>query len=88
MSMSRIAFDKTVFGGFTFCAASKQDRILFNYVFFSFQNVGAVLDENKDLYMLNPCSQSIWFVVELCEPIQVSAIILFFPHLGVSYFPI
>ncbi|XP_021121071.1 SUN domain-containing ossification factor isoform X3 [Heterocephalus glaber] len=24
-----------------------------------------------DLYMLNPCSTKIWFVIELCEPIQV-----------------
>ncbi|KAM4575353.1 SUN domain-containing ossification factor-like [Fundulus diaphanus] len=27
--------------------------------------------ENMDLYMLNPCSTKIWFVIELCEPIQV-----------------
>ncbi|XP_048845217.1 SUN domain-containing ossification factor-like [Brienomyrus brachyistius] len=27
--------------------------------------------ENMDLYMLNPCSNKIWFVIELCEPIQV-----------------
>ncbi|ERE70968.1 protein osteopotentia-like protein [Cricetulus griseus] len=27
--------------------------------------------KNMDLYMLNPCSTKIWFVIELCEPIQV-----------------
>jgi len=37
----------------------------------SLQHISAILDENKDMYMLNPCSASIWFVVELCEPIQV-----------------
>ncbi|XP_078263931.1 SUN domain-containing ossification factor isoform X2 [Rhinoraja longicauda] len=31
----------------------------------------AILMENMDLYMLNPCSTKIWFVIELCEPIQV-----------------
>uniref|UniRef100_A0A4W4FKD2 SUN domain containing ossification factor n=1 Tax=Electrophorus electricus TaxID=8005 RepID=A0A4W4FKD2_ELEEL len=31
----------------------------------------AILMENMDLYMLNPCSNKIWFVIELCEPIQV-----------------
>lgn len=35
------------------------------------KHVSAILDENRDLYMLNPCSASIWFVIELCEPIQV-----------------
>nr|CAB3266690.1 SUN domain-containing ossification factor-like [Phallusia mammillata] len=35
------------------------------------KHVSAILDENKDMYMLNPCSANIWFVVELCEPIQV-----------------
>lgn len=36
------------------------------------KHVSAILDENKDMYMLNPCSTNIWFVVELCEPIQIS----------------
>nr|XP_057928718.1 SUN domain-containing ossification factor isoform X2 [Doryrhamphus excisus] len=31
----------------------------------------AILMENMDLYMLNPCSNKIWFVIELCESIQV-----------------
>ncbi|XP_062337175.1 SUN domain-containing ossification factor-like [Osmerus eperlanus] len=31
----------------------------------------AILMENMDFYMLNPCSNKIWFVIELCEPIQV-----------------
>uniref|UniRef100_A0A670XRE4 SUN domain containing ossification factor n=1 Tax=Pseudonaja textilis TaxID=8673 RepID=A0A670XRE4_PSETE len=35
------------------------------------KSTSAILIENMDLYMLNPCSTKIWFVVELCEPIQV-----------------
>ncbi|XP_071487326.1 uncharacterized protein [Diadema antillarum] len=36
------------------------------------QSASAILNINRDLYMLNPChASSIWFVVELCEPIQV-----------------
>ncbi|XP_054836246.1 SUN domain-containing ossification factor isoform X3 [Eublepharis macularius] len=35
------------------------------------KSTSAILMENMDLYMLNPCSTKIWFVVELCEPIQV-----------------
>ncbi|NXR98283.1 SUCO factor, partial [Oxylabes madagascariensis] len=35
------------------------------------QSTSAILMENMDLYMLNPCSTKIWFVVELCEPVQV-----------------
>ncbi|XP_013403946.1 SUN domain-containing ossification factor [Lingula anatina] len=31
----------------------------------------SVLTENKDEYMINPCNIKKWFVVELCEPIQV-----------------
>ena len=38
---------------------------------FSPQHVHAILAENKDMYMLNPCSANIWFVIELCEPVQV-----------------
>ncbi|CAK8691686.1 unnamed protein product [Clavelina lepadiformis] len=38
------------------------------------KHVSAILDENKDMYMLNPCSTNIWFVIELCEPIQVRQI--------------
>uniref|UniRef100_A0A2K6MP94 SUN domain containing ossification factor n=2 Tax=Rhinopithecus TaxID=542827 RepID=A0A2K6MP94_RHIBE len=34
-------------------------------------STSAILIENMDLYMLNPCSTKIWFVIELCEPIQV-----------------
>ena len=33
-----------------------------------------ILKESKDEYMLNPCKAKKWFVVELCEPIQPSAI--------------
>uniref|UniRef100_A0A8C4SRW3 SUN domain containing ossification factor n=1 Tax=Erpetoichthys calabaricus TaxID=27687 RepID=A0A8C4SRW3_ERPCA len=35
------------------------------------KSTSAILMENMDLYMLNPCSAKIWFVIELCEPIQV-----------------
>ncbi|XP_048214265.1 SUN domain-containing ossification factor isoform X5 [Perognathus longimembris pacificus] len=35
------------------------------------KSTSAILIENMDLYMLNPCSTKIWFVIELCEPIQV-----------------
>nr|XP_023860407.1 SUN domain-containing ossification factor [Salvelinus alpinus] len=35
------------------------------------KSTSAILMENMDLYMLNPCSIKIWFVIELCEPIQV-----------------
>lgn len=34
----------------------------------------AILDENKDDYMLNPCSANIWFVVKLCDIILVDTI--------------
>jgi hypothetical protein len=33
-----------------------------------------MLQESFDEYMLNPCSANIWFVVELCEPIQLISI--------------
>ncbi|XP_041659117.1 SUN domain-containing ossification factor-like isoform X2 [Cheilinus undulatus] len=35
------------------------------------KSTSAILMENMDLYMLNPCSNKIWFIIELCEPIQV-----------------
>ncbi|XP_049888863.1 SUN domain-containing ossification factor-like isoform X2 [Epinephelus moara] len=35
------------------------------------KSTSAILRENMDLYMLNPCSNKIWFIIELCEPIQV-----------------
>ncbi|CAN0174369.1 unnamed protein product [Lampetra fluviatilis] len=38
------------------------------------QSTSTILMENKDLYMLNPCSAKIWFVIELCEPVQVKQI--------------
>ena len=38
------------------------------------ENVGAILNENRDFYMLNPCSCSIWFVIELCEKVRVETI--------------
>lgn len=33
-----------------------------------------ILNEMVDEYMLNPCKAKIWFVIELCESIQVSQI--------------
>jgi hypothetical protein len=38
------------------------------------QNAHSILLENKDLYMLNPCSADIWFVVELCDHVQVTSL--------------
>lgn len=40
----------------------------------------AILSPTRDDYMLNPCNVKIWFVVELCEPIQPQRvyIILYF----------
>ncbi|KAI4886342.1 hypothetical protein NFI96_010916 [Prochilodus magdalenae] len=35
------------------------------------KSTSAILMENMDMYMLNPCSNKIWFVIELCQPIQV-----------------
>ncbi|XP_041848143.1 SUN domain-containing ossification factor-like isoform X2 [Melanotaenia boesemani] len=35
------------------------------------KSTSSILKENMDLYMLNPCSNKIWFIIELCEPIQV-----------------
>lgn len=35
------------------------------------KSTSAILMENMDMYMLNPCNNKIWFTVELCEPIQV-----------------
>ena len=37
-------------------------------------NAESILVENKDLYMLNPCSAKIWFIVELCDLAQVKSI--------------
>lgn len=38
------------------------------------QNAGSILLENKDFYMLNPCSANIWFIVELCDHVQVTSL--------------
>lgn len=35
------------------------------------KSTSAILKENMDMYMLNPCSNKIWFIIELCEPIQL-----------------
>ncbi|XP_047187892.1 SUN domain-containing ossification factor-like isoform X3 [Scophthalmus maximus] len=35
------------------------------------KSTSAILMENMDMYMLNPCSNKIWFIIELCEPIQL-----------------
>ncbi len=38
------------------------------------QNPEAILIENRDVYMINPCSANISFVVELCETIVVQSL--------------
>lgn len=37
-------------------------------------NADSILVENKDLYMLNPCSAKVWFVVELCDVAHIKSI--------------
>ena len=34
----------------------------------------AILKEDKDTYMLNPCNVRAWFIVELCERIELDSI--------------
>uniref|UniRef100_U5ET81 Putative conserved plasma membrane protein n=1 Tax=Corethrella appendiculata TaxID=1370023 RepID=U5ET81_9DIPT len=38
------------------------------------QSTSSVLSSHRDEYLLNPCTSRIWFVVELCEPIQAEKI--------------
>uniref|UniRef100_A0A1Q3F6R7 SUN domain-containing protein n=2 Tax=Culex tarsalis TaxID=7177 RepID=A0A1Q3F6R7_CULTA len=38
------------------------------------QSTGSVLTSHKDEYLLNPCTSKIWFVVELCEPVQAERV--------------
>uniref|UniRef100_A0A182MPA1 SUN domain-containing protein n=1 Tax=Anopheles culicifacies TaxID=139723 RepID=A0A182MPA1_9DIPT len=38
------------------------------------QSTSSVLTAHKDEYLLNPCTSKIWFVVELCEPVQAERI--------------
>ena len=35
-------------------------------------NPSHILSENKDEYMLNACSRRVWFIIELCEPVQIT----------------
>ncbi|XP_064460431.1 SUN domain-containing ossification factor-like [Ornithodoros turicata] len=35
---------------------------------------GRILNEMMDEYMLNPCKAKIWFIIELCEIIQISQV--------------
>ena len=44
--------------------------IYFAYI----QNSQDILSENKDAYMINPCSATIWFIVELCELVSVRSL--------------
>ncbi|XP_065901010.1 SUN domain-containing ossification factor-like isoform X2 [Dysidea avara] len=37
-------------------------------------NPRAILHENRDDYMLSPCSADIWFIVELCDTVLVHSI--------------
>ena len=39
-----------------------------------FKNSGTILNNNKDLYAMIPCEGAIWFVVELCDTIQINAL--------------
>ncbi|CAO1426865.1 unnamed protein product [Diamesa serratosioi] len=38
------------------------------------QSVNSVLSSHKDEYLLNSCNNKIWFIVELCEAIQLERI--------------
>lgn len=38
------------------------------------QSASFILTENRDQYMINPCSAKKWFIVELCEPVQIHTI--------------
>ncbi|KAL1491070.1 hypothetical protein ABEB36_011723 [Hypothenemus hampei] len=38
------------------------------------QHTGAILHGSRDEYVLNPCNSRIWFIVELCEAIQLKKI--------------
>ncbi|TRY64634.1 hypothetical protein DNTS_004872 [Danionella cerebrum] len=35
------------------------------------KSTSAILMENRDVYMLNPCNNKIWFIVELCQYVQL-----------------
>ena len=37
-------------------------------------NPSHILTESRDDYMLNSCSNKIWFIIELCEPIKLNEI--------------
>ncbi len=45
------------------------------YLFYT-QNPAAILNSNKDEYLINDCSSPIHFVVELCELIYVRTIVV------------
>ncbi|KAJ8299908.1 hypothetical protein KUTeg_021427 [Tegillarca granosa] len=38
------------------------------------ENVRSILNSNKDDYMINPCKARKWFIIELCEPVQLSKV--------------
>ncbi|XP_041368642.1 SUN domain-containing ossification factor-like [Gigantopelta aegis] len=38
------------------------------------ENVQGVLSSSRDEYIINPCSAKKWFVLELCEPVQVKSV--------------
>ncbi len=40
------------------------------------QNLKAILIENREVYMINPCSANISFVVELCETFSVRSLVV------------
>ena len=48
--------------------------ILVHVIYMHVQNSQDILSENKDAYMINPCSAGIWFIVELCELVSVRSL--------------
>ena len=40
------------------------------------QNPSAILNSNQDQYLINDCSSTIYFIVELCELISVRSIVI------------
>ena len=38
------------------------------------KNTGSLLNGNKDLYVMVPCANKMWFVLELCDTIQIKAL--------------
>ena len=56
------------------CICTNSYTVCIVHIFFLLQNSQDILSENKDAYMINPCSASIWFIVELCELVSVRSL--------------